>query len=321
MLRQLKILAVLVFSMWFVFFSPMTYSASTAKNILPPPQKLSEHVYAWIGPLPGPSKENHGYRMNLVFVLGSKSIAVIDTGYTETIANEMLAYIRGISDKPIKYAINSNSQPHRVMGNDVFAKAGASIISHVKTAARVKQMSGNYAGIIERILELPKDSVNIPKPADRIIDVETQLDLGDISIILNNLGPAHTPAQLVVHIPSDKLVYTGDILYSERLLAVLSDSNIKSWLKAFDKLKQYGDVTFIPGHGHPGQLNNFEFSTRNYLMLLFTHMTKMVDEGVDVQDAINQLDQSAYSKLVNFEELSGRNASWAYLEREAASFE
>ena len=55
--------------------------------------------------------------------------------------------------------------------------------------------------------------------------------------------------------------------------------------------------------------------------MLLTHMDKMVDEGVDLQDAINRLDQSAYSRLVNFEELAGRNASWAYLEREQAAFE
>ena len=50
-------------------------------------------------------------------------------------------------------------------------------------------------------------------------------------------------------------------------------------------------------------------------------MDKMLDDGVDVQDAINKLDQSRYSKLVNFEELSGRNASWTYLQREQAAFE
>jgi len=50
-------------------------------------------------------------------------------------------------------------------------------------------------------------------------------------------------------------------------------------------------------------------------------MDKMVAQGVDVQDAINKLDQSRYSKLANFELLAGRNASWAYLEREQAAFE
>ena len=89
----------------------------------------------------------------------------------------------------------------------------------------------------------------------------------------------------------------------------------------FEDLKKEKGYTFIPGHGEPGPLTNFDSPTYSYLTLLFNHMNKMVEEGVDVQDAIEKLDQSKYSKLVNFEQLSGRNASWTYLERESAAFD
>ena len=69
--------------------SPLTHAAKT--NILPPPEKVSKHVYAWIGPLEGPSKTNHGYRMNLCAVVGNKAVAVIDSGYTENMAKQMLS--------------------------------------------------------------------------------------------------------------------------------------------------------------------------------------------------------------------------------------
>ena len=290
-------------------------------KILPPPEKLSEHVYAWIGPLEGPSKENNGYRMNMAFVVGTNAVAVIDTGYTEAIAREMLIHIKAITDKSVKYAINSNSQPHRFMGNTIFSEAGATIIAHKNSAERMAAQSGNFAGAIERILELPKNSVKLPKAPDQVIDKKTQLDLGGVTLKINNYGAAHTPASLVIEVPEDKIVFAGDILYSGRLLAVLSDSNVKSWITVYDQLKQHGDVTFIPGHGNPAPLKDFNFPTYQYLNMLLTHMDKMVDEGVDLQDAINRLDQSAYSRLVNFEEVAGRNASWAYLEREQAAFE
>lgn len=318
-----KYLVIFLAATAMLFTNMFAFAKNTA--ILPPPKKISEHVYAWIGPLPGPSKENHGYRMNLVFVVGSKAVAVLDTGYTEAMAEEMLAHIRKITDKPIKYAINTNSQPHRFMGNPVFVRAKIETIAHEDSAARMESSGGNFAGSIERILELKNDSVTIPQAPDRILtiqdDAETKLDLGGVTIVLKNFGPAHTLAQLVAHIPEDNIVYAGDVLYGERLLAVQPVSNTKSWLAAFEKFKGFGDVTFIPGHGQPGPLKNFDFATRQYLDLLFTYMNKMVDEGVDVQDAIDKLDQSKFSKLANFEELSGRNASWAYLEREAASFE
>jgi glyoxylase-like metal-dependent hydrolase (beta-lactamase superfamily II) len=296
-------------------------AASAARNILPPPQKISPHVYAWIGPLDGPSKKNQGYRMNMAFVIGDEAVAVLETGYTEAMGKEMLAHIHALTDKPIKYAINTNSRPDRFMGNPAFRAAGIPIIAHADSARNMAAQSGNFAGAIERTLELPEGSIKIPLPPDRIIKQKTQLDLGGISITLDNLGPAHTPAQLVVSIPADKVVYAGDLLYADRLLAIIPDSNTESWIKGFDKLKQYGDVTFIPGHGKPGPLSYFDFPTRQYLSLLYDHMNKMVEEGVDVQDAIDRLDQSRFAKLANYDLLAGRNASWTYLEREAAAFE
>jgi glyoxylase-like metal-dependent hydrolase (beta-lactamase superfamily II) len=298
-----------------------TSNAIAGTSILPPPQKLSAHVYAWIGPLDGPSKENNGYRMNMAFVVGSKAVAVLDTGYTEAMGKEMLAHIRQITNVPVKYAVATNSRPDRFMGNPAFRAAGIPILAHRDTAKNMAAQGGNFAGGIERILELKEGTVKIPKAPDQIITKKTQLDLGDISVSLENFGPAHTPAQLVAHIPADNMVYTGDLLYADRLLAVIPDSNTKAWLENFDKLKQFGNATFIPGHGKPGPLSYFDFPTRQYLNLLFTHMNKMVDEGVDVQDAINRLDQSKFSKLANYDLLAGRNASWTYLEREAASFE
>lgn len=104
--------------------------AQSEDAILPPPKQLTKHVYAWIGPLPGPNKENQGYRMNLLFVVGKKAVAVIDAGYTEVMAKEMLAHIKRITNLPVKYVINSNSQPHRFMGNPAFRRAGVTIVAH-----------------------------------------------------------------------------------------------------------------------------------------------------------------------------------------------
>jgi glyoxylase-like metal-dependent hydrolase (beta-lactamase superfamily II) len=304
-----------------VFPLASTAANKTNSNILPSPDKLTEHVYAWIGPLDGPSKENQGYRMNLLFVVGKEAVAVIDTGYTEAIAEEMLAHIKRITPVPVKFAINSNSQPHRFMGNPVFRRAGAQIIAHEKSAARMEKQASNYATTIENILELQPGSVKLPSPPDKIIKGDTELDLGGLTIKLWDFGAAHTPTQLVVEIAEDKVIYTGDILYSGRLLSVQSASNVKHWIEAYDRLKQFENVLFVPGHGQPDKLGAFDFPTRQYLTLLFDHMTKKVEEGVDIQDAINQLDQSRFSKLANYEDLAGRNASWTYLEREAAAFE
>lgn len=294
--------------------------ASTSKPILPEPQKISTHVYAWIGPLEAPNKTNQGFRMNMAFVVGKDAIAVIDTGYTEPMAQEMLEQIKKISNHPVKYAINTNSQPHRFMGSEVFRRAGATIIAHTKSAARMKEQSTVFAGSIETALELPAGSVKSPQAPDKIINDEVKLDLGSVTLVLREFGAAHTPSELVVEIVEDKVVYASDLLVSDRLLAILTEGNIQSWLAGFERLRQFDGAIFIPGHGRPGPLANFEFATHQYLTVLFQHMSKAVDDGVDMQSAIDSLDLSAFSKLANFDELAGRNASRAYLEREAAGF-
>ena len=85
--------------------------------------------------------------------------------------------------------------------------------------------------------------------------------------------------------------------------------------------KSFKTAVFIPGHGQPGPLSSFRKSTYDYLNLLYSHMSKMVAEGVDMQDAIERLDQSAFAYLENYEDLAGRNANIAYQEAEQAAFE
>lgn len=68
--------------------------------------------------------------MSTAFVVGSDSVAVLKTSYTEPMATEMLNHIANITDTPVKYTINSYSQPDRVMGNDMTRESGAEFIAH-----------------------------------------------------------------------------------------------------------------------------------------------------------------------------------------------
>lgn len=296
------------------------FAVAASADILPPPQKISPHVYAWIGPYGGPSQANRGYRMNMAFVVGERAVAVLETGYTEAMAKEMLQHIRKITAKPVKYAVNSNSQPDRFMGNEVFRRAGARIVAHADEVVRMEAQAGDYAVAIENILALPKGSVKPPRPPHDRITGNKEIDLGGVRVQLRHFGAAHTPAPLVAFIPEDNVVYAGDILYGGRLLAVIPEGNVRSWIATFDALKTFGDATFIPGHGVPGKLAAFVRPTRDYLVLLDTHMSKAVEDGTPLQEAIEGLDQSAFADLANYQELAGRNANIAYLEREAEAF-
>ncbi len=291
-------------------------------SILPKPQKITEHVYAWIGPYGGPNTKNKGYRMNMAFVVGVKSIAVLDSGFYPAMANEMIRHIKAISSLPIKYVINSNSQPDRFLGNDVFRKLGAEIMTSPKEAVRMEDNGNNYAMLLEMRMKFKPADIQLPSKPTRIITQETDIDLGGgVKLTIHLYKAAHTPQPLIVHVNSDKLVYAGDILYSGRMLSVVEGSNIRQWIQTYEYLKRFTGVTFIPGHGVPAPLSAFEKSTYQYLQLLDAHMTKMVAEEKDMQEAILRLDQSSFSHLENYKDLAGRNAHRAYLEAELAAFD
>ena len=295
-------------------------SFASSSSILPAPKKISDHVYAWIGPYGGPNPKNKGYRMNMAFVVGKKSVAVIDTGFYPAMAKEMVKHIKKITKLPIKYAINTGSQPHRFLGNDVFRQSGANIVTSAKEATRMEQNGNNYLLMLENVMKMKK--VSLPKAPNKIINKGTKLDLGgDVILDIHLHKAAHTPQPLIVHVPSDNIVYAGDILYSGRLLGIVAGGNIREWMDTYNYLKRFKGVTFIPGHGQPGSLATFQKSTFDYLVMLDKHMTKMLDDGVDMQDAIRKLDQSAFSGLANFNDLAGRNANRAYQEAERAAFE
>jgi len=295
-------------------------SQATGNTILPPPTQVTPHLYAWVGSHGGPNPENRGFRMNMGFVVGRDAVAVIESGYHEPMVREMLEHIRSVTRAPVKYVINTNSQPDRFLGNEYFREQGAQIIASEPEAARMAHLGGTFAEITERALGLISGSIRVPGPPDRILNEDAELDLGQIKVKLIRFAAAHTPGPLVVQVPSDHAVYAGDILYSGRLPAVVDGGNIASWLEDFERLRKFGNVVFVPGHGKPDRLSAFEFSTREYLAFLLEAMRGSVKKGLDMQDAMAGIDQSRFAKLENYQDLAGRNASFAYLEAEAEQF-
>jgi len=304
-----------------LLLSLVSYHTTVSAGILPAPQKISAHSYAWIGPFEGPLFDNNGYRMNLGFVIGNKSVLVVDTGYTIEMAKEMISHIRKITKLPIHYAVNTNSQAHRFYGNAEFKKIGATLIAHPKELKRMDRLNSLYSTVIENVLKRKKDSVELAVLPTLLIKSSKKFDLGGLTVTVKTLGASHTPASLIVHVPQDKIVFTGDILYSSRLLAVNEDSNVSEWINCYHKLKQFKAHTMVPGHGQVGPLSDFDFPTLSYLNLLHKHMTAQVEKDAGANAAIQSLDQSAYSNLVNFDQLAGKNASWSYLQAESAAFD
>lgn len=296
-------------------------SLPSVAALLPEPRQVSPHAWAWIGPYEGPTRKNQGFRMNLGFVVGTEAVAVIDSGYSPQMATEMLRHIRARTPLPVRHVVNTNSQPHRFLGNDVFRQAGARILAGREGAERMARdgamMAFSAAGVLG-VASLP-----VPAVPDRLLGAgeSADLDLGSgVVLHVRHAGTAHTKGSLVAEVRPDRTVFAGDILYGGRLPALIADGSVKGWIDAYESLRGMNTLTFVPGHGDPGPLATFDHPTLAYLKEIKHHMDQAVKDGDDIEKAKAGFDASAWKSLANFTELNGRNAYQAYQESEAEGF-
>ena len=287
---------------------------------LPPPAKLSPSSWAWIGPYGPPTKENGGFRMNMGFVVGGEAVAVIDSGYTDDMAAQMLQAIRSITQKPVRYVVNTTSQPHRFMGNATFEEVGAVTIAAVEAAERMQRDGAAFGQAVEHTLERPPGSVRLPGKPRRLVSEGGKeiVDLGGgVSLEIVHLGAAHTRGSLILSVRPDQVTFAGDILYGGRLPAILPEGNIGGWLSAYHRLASIDARRFVPGHGTPAPLREFAHPTLDYLRALKAHMDKQAKAGANIGPAVDTFDASPWRSLENFAELTRRNAYNAFLESES----
>lgn len=278
-------------------------------------QKVIDNVFALVGPLNDRSPKNLSNNATYGVVVTSEGVVLIDSGGTYQGAKRIHETIRSLTRAPVKIVINTNSQDHRWLGNDYFRQQGATIITHRKTVedqeSRLNDQLIRLANTVgEKGLEGTRAAY-----ADEVFDDKLEIMLGDTTLQLFHVGQAHTPADVIVWLPSEEVMFTGDIVYTERMLSVRPYSNSRSWITAFETMAALEPKYVIPGHGHVTTLESAKKDTHDYLRFLRDKVSEFMEEGGDMAD-IGRLDQSMFSYLENYDFLAGRNAQQVYQELE-----
>jgi glyoxylase-like metal-dependent hydrolase (beta-lactamase superfamily II) len=296
----------------------LSFSAASAELILKP-VKVAPDIYAVIGELGGQTYENDGLNNNLGFIVTSDGVLVVNTGPSMRVAKALHAAIKSVTPQPVKWAVNVNSQNHQWLGNGYFKSIGTTILAH-READRVMHDVGETQLAANKTLLKEKAAGTTLTYPDELVDDKREIKMGNTAVQLLHFGHAHTPGDMVVWLPQQKLIYSGDIVYTERMLGVLPLSHSGNWVQVFDKLAQLDPKTIIPGHGHPTNLERARKETRDYLFYLREEVGKSLERGDTLQDAVEKIDQSRFKHLVNFDQLARRNANQVFLEMEKEAF-
>jgi glyoxylase-like metal-dependent hydrolase (beta-lactamase superfamily II) len=248
--------------------------------------RIADNVYSYVG-VKGASPAN-SFAANAGIVIGRDAILVVDTLISAKEGERFLADIRKVSNKPIKYVVNTHTHLDHAFGNCVFAQLGATVISHEADRRLLERVGAETLKNIGNFGLKPEDmaGTEIVYPTLTFSDRMT-IDLGGETVELIRTAPSHTEGSVVVYLPAKKLLFSGDILFTD-FHPYLADGDIPGWTKTLDALLAMDVERIIPGHGPLSTKKDLR-EMREYLLLFDAKARELSPLPQDVDKAAAQL--------------------------------
>jgi glyoxylase-like metal-dependent hydrolase (beta-lactamase superfamily II) len=282
----------------------------------PTAEKVVDNVYAIVGPLGQRSADNDGLNANFGFVVTPKGVILIDSGASRLGAEEIAAAIRKVTDKPVRWVLNTGSQDHRWLGNDTFAGKGAEVIALARTASTQGEYATQHIDGMKRFLGERMQGTQ-PLPAPKSLPDAGTLELGGETLTLAYTD-AHFPGDAWVWLPKHGVLFSGDLVYVDRLLGVLPWSSVKKGQQAFHALAALKPARIVPGHGRVCDLAQAQRETGNYYDFLANKVGAAAHEMEPLTATLDRYaDLPEFRHLQNYGDLHRANMNRAFTEFES----
>jgi quinoprotein relay system zinc metallohydrolase 2 len=254
--------------------------------------EIAPGVFVHQGRIEMQSPENEGDMANAGFVVGSESVAVIDTLGSAVVGNRLRNAVRAVTEKPIRYVINTHMHPDHVFGNAVFREDAPAFVANRKLARGLGSRAEHYLATSKRMLgddAFQGIEVVLPTVA---VDGTMSLDLGGRTLLLETQRTAHTDNDLTITDSATNTLFLGDLLFSVHVPTL--DGSILGWLALIDDLKKRNAARVVPGHGpHVMELPQALDPEQRYLATVVADVRKLLKEGKTLEEA---------TKVAGFEE-------------------
>ncbi|MEO6624379.1 MAG: MBL fold metallo-hydrolase [Burkholderiaceae bacterium] len=266
------------------------------------------------------SAANQNFISNAGFVVTNQGVVVIDALGSPQLGRRLLAEIRKVTPLPVTHVIVTHFHADHIYGLQSLKDAGARILAHragrdylVSDTARLR-MEASRKDLAPWI-----DAQTRLVEADDWLDGDRELVLGGVRIRIVHVGPAHTPEDLVVFLPDEKLLFTGDLVFRARIPFV-GQADSRRWIQSLDTLLALGPTSFVPGHGPASTAAREDMRlTRDYLAHLRAVMGTAAKNLDPFEAAYAAADWSRFEKLPLFQVANRMNAYNTYLLMEQES--
>jgi quinoprotein relay system zinc metallohydrolase 2 len=279
-----------------------------------PIERLAEGDYAHFGQVALTTPENAGDIANLGVIVGRDAVAVVDTGGSVQVGQDLLAAIQTITSKPIRYVINTHEHPDHVFGNAAFGSS-VTFVGHRNLPTEMQKRGTFYLRSFRDALgQAAIERVRIIPPTLLVTDTMV-LDLGDKQLRLTAWSPAaHTDCDLTVLDETTGVLFAGDLVFLRHLPVV--DGSLRGWLSILPRLAGLPARIVVPGHGPRAPWPQALDDERRYLTALADDTRRLIAAGVPLAAAVPRIGQSERERWALFDDYNPRNATTAFSELE-----
>ena len=282
-----------------------------------PTRRLATGVYAVLGD----SGQGAEGRPNAGFIDTPDGVIVVGGLASPAQGRAVIRTIRRITPRPLRYLVLYAHHPDMMFGAVEFKRAGAVIVAHpdkrvLAIEAGPDQMVADWDAVVGLQELLGFEYADTP---DRPVTGTDTLRLGGRSVVVIHPGTAHSPGDLMVWLPRERVLFAGDILLEDGVSMVV-DGKSEVLLHTLDLIDALHPRVVVPGHGRidpdPAALTGM---TRSYLTALRDSMGVAVQRGTSMRKALDYLPPPDAARAVSLNTRQRRNAARVYREMERAA--
>lgn len=260
------------------------------------------------------SPANQNFISNAGFVVTPAGVVVIDALGSPALASRLIAEIRKVTPQPVTHVIVTHYHADHIYGLQTFKELGARIIAHRGAQAYLNSETARLRLETSRQELAPWiDAQTHLVEADEWIDNDKELVVGGVRFQIKHVGPSHTPEDLAVFLPSEKVLFAGDLVFRSRIPYV-GQADSRHWIVALDNLLSFDTAVIVPGHGPLSSEARKDMQlTRDYLVYLRKAMGEAARNLEPFDEAYKAADWTQFEHLPLFRVANRMNAYNTYL--------
>ena len=293
---------------------PTAFAAAGIPIDPPTLRRLGPGVYAVVGDT-GRGSEG---RPNAGFVVTDSGVVVIDAMASPAQGRELLQVIRSVTSQPVKWVVLTHHHPDHHFGAVVFRRLGSKIIAHPDRRVLASE-AGEDALTADWVRVVGLDAMRGFEFADTPDIPVTGWDTlrpGGRTLVVGHPGAAHSPGDLIVWLPRERVLFAGDLLVEDGVTMVV-DGGSAQLMHALEVIDSLRPKVVIPGHGAiPERPERLVARTREYITGLRTAMRSALEQGLSMGRAMASLPPADETRPVSLDSRRRRNAVRVYLEEE-----